>query len=154
MQCHTIGRHDATEKINNLYLYCIDTDWFEPFSLGIEDGSILDSQLAVSSQQYSISEAGNARLDSKTLRENGPSNSSITRRYGGWIAGKEDNNPWFQIDFITNATISSILTQGLENETSWVTKYSVSFGYSKDMLQNYTTDGEIKVMISIIGTYT
>ena len=102
--------------------------------------------MAVSSH-YSIAEAGNARLNLKTLHENGPSNSSIIRRYGGWVAAQEDKNPWFQIDFIANATISSIFTQGLENATSWITKFSVSFGYSKDMLQNYTVNGQVKVMV-------
>ncbi len=120
----------------------IDTDWFQPDALGIEDGLILDSQTAVSTQ-YSTSGAGNARLNKKTLRENG-----IIVRYGGWVAAKEDSNPWFEVDFIANATISSIFTQGLENSTSRVTKYSVAFGYNKSRLQNYTVDGQVKVLIS------
>ncbi len=118
----------------------VDTDWFQPVALGIEDGLILDSQMTVSTQ-YSTSGAGNARLNEKTLRENG----IIVSRYGGWVAAKEDSNPWFEVDFILNATISSIFTQGLENSSSWVTKYSVAFGYNNDRLQSYAVNGQVKV---------
>ena len=126
----------------------VDTDWFQPVALGIEDSLILDSQMAISSY-YSTSGAGNARLNLKTLHENVDTNSTVIVRYGGWIAAEDDNDPWFQVDFIANATISSIFTQGLENGTSWVTKYSIAFGYNRDRLQNYSINGQVKVTIFV-----
>ena len=126
----------------------VDTDWFHPVALGIEDNLILDSQMAISSY-YSTSGAGNARLNLKTLHENVDTNTTVIVRYGGWIAAEDDNDPWFQVDFIANATISSIFTQGLENETFWVTKYAVAFGYNRDRLQNYSINGQVKVTIFV-----
>ncbi len=103
------------------------------------------------STQYGTSGAGNARLNRKTLHKNGNTNSTTIARYGGWVATEEDSNPWFEVDFIANATISSIFTQGLENSTSWVTQYAVAFGYNKDRLQNYTINGQLKVLFSFKG---
>ncbi|CAB4032452.1 Hypothetical predicted protein, partial [Paramuricea clavata] len=85
----------------------------------MEDRSILDSQiLASSTKDYQTSGAAYARLNLTTIG-NVSSDS--------WIAAEKDNDPWLQIDFISNVTISEIRTQGLENRSSYVTSYTLSF---------------------------
>ncbi|XP_028408770.1 uncharacterized protein LOC114531336 isoform X2 [Dendronephthya gigantea] len=125
----------------------VATDWFDPIALGMENKMILDSQLAVSSQ-YSISVASNARLNLETLRENIDENTTKIVRYGGWVAAEYDNEPWFEVDFKVNVTISAIITQSLDNGTmsSRITKYAVAFRYNKmNSWQNYSIDGQVKV---------
>ena len=136
-------------NIESFFAQTIATDWLDPFALGMENNMILDSQMAVSSQ-YSISIASNARLNLKTLRHNIDANTTKIVRYGGWIAAEDDNEPWFQVDFIANATVSAITTQSLDNGTmpSQITEYSVAFGYNmRDNLENYSIDGKLKVIM-------
>ena len=143
-------------KLLRAFLHFVATDWFDPVALGMEDRMILDSQLTASSQ-YSISVASNARLNLETLRENIDENTTKIVRYGGWIAAEDDNQPWFQVDFIANATISAIITQALDNGTmsSRITKYAVAFGYNiMDSLQNYSINAQVKVIIYYIALTT
>ena len=101
--------------------------------------------MAVSSK-FSTSGVANVRLNLKTLRKVAARNTTIVR-YGGWVAAMADNDPWLEVDFIANATVSAILTQGLDNGTSRVTKYAVAYGYNKLNLQNYSVEGKMKVQI-------
>ena len=102
--------------------------------------------MAVSSK-FSTSGVANVRLNLKKIRKITARNTTIVVRYGGWVAAMADNDPWFEVDFIANATVSAILTQGLDNGTSRVTKYAVAYGYNKLNLQNYSVDGKMKVQI-------
>ena len=94
------------------------------------------------SSKFSTSGVANVRLNLKTLYH---TNTTTVTRYGGWIAALSDNDPWFEVDFIANATVSAISTQGLDNGSSWVTKYAVAYGHNKHNLQNYSVNGEMKV---------
>ena len=125
----------------------LDTDWFQPVALGIEEKLIRESQMAVSSK-FSTSGVANVRLNFKTLHHR---NTTTVVRYGGWLAALADNDPWFQVDFVANATVSAILTQGLDNGSSWVTKYAVAYGYNKFNLKNYSVNGQIKVQIIVLN---
>ena len=94
------------------------------------------------SSNFPSSGVANARLNLKTLHN---ANTTTVVRYGGWIAALSDNDPWFEVDFIANATVSAISSQGLDNGSSWVTKYGVAYGYNKYNMHNYSVNGQIKV---------
>jgi hypothetical protein len=147
-----------------------DTDWFDPVPLGMESRLIVDSQLTVSSFKDSTSDPDQARLNVNSTTQtistisvnvtafNATMNitSNVTTMttfyvyHGGWIAAENDNNPWFQVDFRTNATVSALITQGLDSGVAWVTAYSLAYGHDKDDLQDYKIDGRVKVRFSAI----
>ena len=106
---------------------------------------IRDSQIFVSSRFSISSGEGNARLNLKTIRTNIAPNISTIVKYGGWVAASDDTDPWIQVDFIANAEITAIFTQGLDNNASWVAKYVVEFGYDEENLKNYSVNGQVKV---------
>ena len=116
-----------------IIILCKETDWFDPVPLGMQDGMIVDSQIAASSSKYFLSGASNARLN---LTET---------TYGGWIAADQDSDPWLQVNFISNVTVTGIATQGLEDGQHWVNNYTVVFGYDRDSLNDYKVNGAIKV---------
>ena len=108
---------------------CLDTI-IQPLPLGMENGLIMDSQLSASSQKYyHFSGAASGRFNSKTM---------TNHRLGGWVAAEDDTAPWFQVNFIHNATITAIVTQGLDTGESYVKEYTVSFNSSERGFQNYT----------------
>ena len=96
---------------------CFVDDWFHSRALGMQNKVILDSQINVSSSKYYTSGAGNGRKDLKTI-------SNV--RHGGWIAANGDKTPWFQVDFITNVTVSMLIVQRLSGTTDGVTKYTIA----------------------------
>jgi hypothetical protein len=123
-------------------MFCVNLDTnleSPPVALGMEDRSILDSQiLASSTKDYQTSGAAYARLNLTTI-------GNISS--DSWIAAENDNDPWLQVDFISNVTISEISTQGLENRSSYVTSYALAFGNKSDSLQDYQVNGQVKVNI-------
>ena len=142
-----------------------DTDWFEPIALGMESRLIVDAQLAVSSFNDSLHGRDEARLDvNATIHSiintypyitvfNATFNitSNITNvktfyiKYGGWIAAEDDIDPWLQVDFRTNVTVSSLLTQGLDSNTAWVTRFTLAYAHEKDDWNDYKINGLVKV---------
>jgi hypothetical protein len=105
----------------------------------MEDRSILDSQiLASSTKDYQTSGSAYARLNLTAIGHVGSDS---------WIAAENDNDPWLQVDFISNVTISEIRTQGLENRSLYVTSYTLVFGDKRDSLQEYQVNGQVKVSI-------
>ena len=103
--------------------------------------SILDFQLTTSSSNSTIAGAWNGRLDLTTIDN---------VRYGGWIAANYDNDPWLQVDFISNVTVTAIATQGLEGGQHWVTSFTVSFGYKRNLKSDFKIDGKTKVWVDLI----
>ena len=69
-------------------------------------------------------------------------------RHGGWMAATDDTNPWFQVDFRTNVTVTALVLQGLDSDMGWVTKYTLAYGNENDFLQDYNVDGRVKVSIA------
>jgi hypothetical protein len=111
----------------------------------MESHVVLDFQLSASSSKYSLSGADKGRLN---LNYTFNTNTSAIETYGGWIAADDDSVPWLQVDFITNVTISGIATQGEDEVEAWVTSYEISYGYSKNSLQDYQVDGQVKVKVN------
>ena len=117
----------------------LDNDWFDRVALGMKSGLILDSQITASSSNSSVAGAWNGRLDITTINN---------VRYGGWIAADYDNDPWLEVDFISNVTVSAIATQGLEGGQQWVKSFTVNFGYKRNVKHNFKIDRETKVCVS------
>lgn len=133
----------------------------------MESRLILNSQLDVSSFNDSTSGPDKARLNVNATTES----ISITTTYitafnatmnvtmnvttvntfyvehGGWIAADDDNDPWFQVDFRTNATVTALVTQGLDSGIAWVTNYTLAYGQDSNHLEDYKIDGEVKVCL-------
>ena len=103
---------------------------------------ILDFQLSVSSSKYSRSDGDKGRLNQNYTFN---TNTSEVESYGGWIAADDDSNPWLQVDFITNVTVSGIATQGEDAGTAWVKSYEICYGDHKHMLADYQEDAREKV---------
>ena len=104
----------------------------------METRLILDSQITSSSAKS---------------EENGDCKSRLNSA-NGWIAAIYDENPWLQVDFIANVTITSIISQGLNGSTSRVTKFTLVHGYDRMNLKNYTENGSAKVRIGQIPIFT
>ncbi|XP_028407277.1 lactadherin-like [Dendronephthya gigantea] len=120
----------------------IVTNWFDPVPLGMQSRMIVDSQITASSSKFFQSGAWNGRLNLTTVDN---------VRYGGWIAADYDSDPWLEVDFIANITLTSISTQGLDGGQSWVRSYTVAFGFRRVTLEEYKHKDEIKVFNASSG---
>ena len=154
-------------------LSILDTDWFEPVALGMESRLIINSQLDVSSFNDSTSGPDKARLNVNATTQsisttrpqitvvNATMNVTINVttvdtfyvEHGGWIAADGDNDPWLQVDFRTNVTITAVVTQGLDSGFAWVTNYSLAYGQDKDQLEDYKIGGKVKVCLICYKLY-
>ncbi|XP_072043500.1 uncharacterized protein [Amphiura filiformis] len=104
-----------------------------PKPFGFESGAISDDQLSASSYNGGNTIASKARL-------NGDSH---------WRAGSADNNTWYQVDFVSVVTITTIVTQGSGNQLGkWISALQVQFGNSTSSLMYIMeTDGDIMASI-------
>ena len=101
----------------------------------MENGDIPDSQILASSEWDANLAAINSRLN---FRAQG-------KRRGAWGSRKNDLNQWLQVNFVLQATVTEILTQGRSDSNQWVTSFTVS--YSNDGLDffAYRVNGVVKV---------
>jgi hypothetical protein len=104
--------------------------------LGMESGLILDGQITASSQYDWPYRAAAGRLNFVPISGNA---------WNGWRPLDADMNPWFQVDFETFATVTSIRTQGLSGSDYWVKTFIVSFGNDGINFQDYIEFGMPKV---------
>ena len=149
------------------FVYCVDTDWFEPVALGMESRLIINSQLVVSSFNDSRSGPDKARLNVNATTQsisttrlhitafNATMNTTMNVttadtfyvEHGGWIAADNDNDPWLQVDFRKKVTITAVVTQGLDSGIAWVTNYTLAYGQDKDHFEDYEVNGKVKVCL-------
>ncbi len=117
-------------------IYFIDSDWIDSVPFGAERTCLLmDGQFTASSSKDNKSEASHARLNLDK---------------GGWMPAEDDRNPWLQIDFILNVTITAIATQGLTGTNmSFVANYTLDFGYDGANFEDYKYNGFTKVRILV-----
>ena len=89
--------------------------------LGLENGTILDSQLNASTVYDSGYEAYRARLHFKA-------SGKLIR--GGWSSRYKDINQWLQVDLQQTTRVTGIATQGRNGWTppQWVKKYKLQYG--------------------------
>ena len=102
----------------------------------MENGKILDSQIAASSHWNDQRDLTTARLK---LKQTG---------MGAWSAGKNDVNQWIQVDFKNKAIVTNILTQGTNSTTfyQWVKSYTVYYSNGRIDVAPYKKGGEVKVI--------
>ena len=133
----------------------------------MESRLIINSQLVVSSFNDSTSGPDKARLNVNATTQsitttrlhitaynatmnvtmNVTTVNTFYVEHGGWIAADDDKDPWFQVDFRTNATVTALETQGLDSGIAWVTNYTLAYGQDSDHLEDYMIDGKVKVCL-------
>ncbi|XP_078351746.1 lactadherin-like isoform X1 [Oculina patagonica] len=106
-------------------------------ALGMESGSILDSQITASSEhdsEYSsLYAATKGRLRSEASGESA----------GSWSAAFNDPNQWLQIDLLSQYTeVTSVATQGRNVYPQWVTKYKLQYSNDGVNFQYYREQGQ------------
>ncbi|KAK3700595.1 hypothetical protein QZH41_001586 [Actinostola sp. cb2023] len=87
-------------------------------ALGMKSKSIPDSKITASSQWDSNHSPARARLD-------------IVRaghKTGAWSAKANDNGQWIQVDLGKAYKVTRIVTQGRQDHSQWVTKYTLQYG--------------------------
>ena len=101
------------------------------WDLGMESGSIPDSNIAASSENNANTAAKNGRL-------NYTSGSS-------WCAGTSDSNSYLQIDLQTLHIICAVSTQGNSQVDQWVKTYTLKLSKDGSSWTGYKEDGLVKV---------
>ncbi|KAL9974937.1 hypothetical protein ACROYT_G012046 [Oculina patagonica] len=102
--------------------------------LGMESGTILDSQITASSVYDANHAAHQARLH---FREGGG-------KFGCWAALYNDIYQWLQVDLQQTTRITRIATQGRNdaNHAQWVTKYKLRYGEHGKTFKFYRKTGD------------
>ena len=87
-------------------------------ALGMENYKIKNSHCSASSQYGNYYAPNQGRLNFK-----------ISGSYnGGWSAGANDLNQWFQVDLGIETDVTYVATQGRNQRSQWVTKYKLLYG--------------------------
>ncbi|PFX12685.1 Lactadherin [Stylophora pistillata] len=81
--------------------------------MGLADGKIPNSALSSASEWSATYAASKGRLNHQST----------------YIAKRNDEGQWFQVDFGKIVKITSIITQGRHNAAQWVTKFMVSYSF-------------------------
>ncbi|XP_028411974.1 EGF-like repeat and discoidin I-like domain-containing protein 3 [Dendronephthya gigantea] len=97
-------------------------------ALGMEDGSILDSQITASSNFDINHREANGRLN--FIPHSG--------RTGAWSAWSNDLNQWLQVNFQRLTLIAGISTQGRVDHYQFVRSYTISFSKTGGYFMYYT----------------
>jgi len=98
----------------------------------MENYKITSAQISNSSQYDSYHAPKQGRLNFKAT-------GSLA---GGWSAGVNDLNQWFQIDLGIETNVAYVATQGRNIHHQWVTKYKMQYGNDGNSLQVYRQQGE------------
>ena len=99
----------------------------------MESGQIRDHQISASSQLDNSRAAFNGRLN-------------VDKEFDAWGSVFTDQNPWLQVDFMVNTTVSAISTQGRKSANHWVKSYSLSYSNNGIDFQFHKENGQIKVV--------
>ena len=100
----------------------------------MENGTILDSQINVSSVWDPNHAAQQARLHFK----------AGGRKTGSWSARKNDNNQWLQVDLQQTTRVTRIATQGRNGWIAgqWVKQYKLQYGEDGHSFKFYRQNGD------------
>ena len=100
-------------------------------TLGMEDNTILDSQLSASYWFGSGSEAHNARLN---------------HNWGWGTTGANDT--WIQVDLNTPMRVSGVVIQGMATQSYWLTEFKVQYGTVAGSLNQFVMADDQSHMVS------
>lgn len=104
-------------------------------SLGIEDCRISDRALSASTI---FSDKHAAKLGRLNL-------APASGNAAGWCSKTKDVNQWLQIDLGSPTTITKVATQGRQDNSEWVTSYSLSYNLAGSYWVQYNESGKKKV---------
>ncbi|XP_078352588.1 uncharacterized protein LOC144637397 isoform X1 [Oculina patagonica] len=133
------GNHDSDTVVYNKlrqpiiarYIRVLPTHWNNRISMrielfgcpdciapvGMESGSIFDTQISASSQQDDNLGPQRGRLNMKI----------IGIKQGGWAPLQSDLNQWLQVNLGSNFRVTRVATQGRDGYDQWVTKYRLQY---------------------------
>ena len=100
-------------------------------ALGMQNGQILDSAITASTDYYWYYSAFNGRLH--FLPTSG--------RAGGWVAERNDKNPFLRVNFKDWRKVTRVAIQGRQDDDEWVKSFSLSYGYDSVFFEDYKEDG-------------
>ena len=112
-----------------LLVTLVKSNWIT--SLGLESGTVLDSQISASSYYGYPLRPWYGRLNNHSF----------------WAAREWRQGEWLQIDFLSNIVAAGIKTQGVEKHRQYVTKVQIQTGTSESTLTPIMENGLIKVGI-------
>ncbi len=105
----------------------------EESALGVEQGNITDSYLSQSScLDNSTTCATSARIGD-------------TDQTHCWIPASNDTSEWLMVELADSVTLRAVGTTGRLSDTSYVTKYLISYSSDGNNWNFYKESGEIKV---------
>ena len=97
----------------------------------MENGQIQDHQIHSSSHTGPNYLSANGRLNAQEYY---------------WLKSENDSNPWFQVDFLENTTVSEIATEAFN---SWVKTYTLSYSNDGTNFEEHQEDGITKVIYHV-----
>lgn len=131
----TVVKNPVISPVKARYIRLIPTEWHNHISmrielygclenmqaLGMESGSIADSQIIASSMFNVYHKPARARLHTKEL--------GLSTGTGGWSSLTNDLNQWLQVDLGKITNVTYIATQGRNHysPSQWVKKYKIQF---------------------------
>ena len=111
--------------------------------LGMESGTISDTQITSSSDLSETSTAIYARFNQL---------GEVNGTDGAWIAAANDKNQWVEVNLYRQMVITGVNMQGNPSSDKWVTRYKVEFSldhvtweYVRD--ENGNTEVSLKMTI-------
>ena len=105
-------------------------------ALGMESGSIADSQITASSEYDIYHSPKRARLHTKE--------AGLAIGTGAWASLTSDLNQWLQVDLGKITSVTHVATQGRNSYSpgQWVTKYKLQFSDDGASFLFYKRQGE------------
>ena len=117
-------------------------------ALGMESGSIADSQITASSEYDIYHSPKRARLHTKE--------AGLAIGTGAWASLTSDLNQWLQVDFGKITPVTHVATQGRNSYSpgQWVTKYKLQFSDDGASFLFYKRQGESSDAVKRNDIYT
>ena len=101
----------------------------------MENGKILDSQIASSSFADWPYRASRARLSMKATSQGS----------SAWVRHYQDPKPWVKVDFLGPTKLNKILTQGRGGHGCWVSDFTMATSRNDVDYHVYEEFGQTKV---------
>ncbi|XP_078346313.1 uncharacterized protein LOC144631689 isoform X2 [Oculina patagonica] len=112
--------------------------------LGMQNGKLPNSALSASTQYNAYAGPENSRLHFY----------AESKRYGAWIASKQDHNQWLQVDFGVETQVTRISTQGRQDANQWVKEYTLRYSTDGSYFKQYQPSGFTKTFVANSDRYT
>ena len=136
----------ATSYNNKQFYSKLTTVTCSGSALGLEDNSIADGQVSVSSM---FTDGTNTADETRARLNLEGSGTDL----GAWIAEVTDSNdgtlPWIQVDLMGRPTITGVILQGRSDADMWTKTYNVQYSQDSVDWTKYVLDAAGGVDVSI-----